>query len=95
MIARVKDLPYIQSLNIGDTEKIPTLAEVFEVIGKKLRYEIELKAIPSLLKKLILDYGDISIYFFSSRKEVNLHLQARCKLQIYSLVQRRPTLLPI
>lgn len=38
-----RDLLYIQSLKIGKAEKIPTLAEVFEVIGKKLRYEIELK----------------------------------------------------
>jgi glycerophosphoryl diester phosphodiesterase len=38
-----KDLAYIQSLKIGDSEKIPTLEEVFELIGNKLQYEIELK----------------------------------------------------
>lgn len=38
-----RDLSYIQSLKIGETEKIPTLNEVFERIGDKLQYEIELK----------------------------------------------------
>lgn len=38
-----KDLAYIQGLKIGDTEKIPTLEEVLELIGNKLQYEIELK----------------------------------------------------
>jgi glycerophosphoryl diester phosphodiesterase len=38
-----KDLTYIQSLKIGDAEKIPKLEEVFELIGNKLQYEIELK----------------------------------------------------
>lgn len=38
-----KDLAYIQNLKIGKTEKIPTLEEVFELIGDKLQYEIELK----------------------------------------------------
>jgi glycerophosphoryl diester phosphodiesterase len=38
-----EDLAYIQNLKIGDTEKIPRLEEVFELIGDKLQYEIELK----------------------------------------------------
>lgn len=38
-----KELDYIQSLRNSGTEKIPTLEEVFALIGDKLQYEIELK----------------------------------------------------
>jgi len=38
-----KDLAYIKGLKIGDAEKIPKLEEVFELVGDKLQYEIELK----------------------------------------------------
>jgi glycerophosphoryl diester phosphodiesterase len=38
-----KDLAYIRSLRIGEAEKIPTLEEVFALIGDTLHYEIELK----------------------------------------------------
>lgn len=34
---------YIKSLKLGQGERIPTLAEVFEVTGKQMSYEIELK----------------------------------------------------
>ena len=36
-------LSYIKGLKIGSSEHIPTLEEVFETLGSKLQYEIELK----------------------------------------------------
>lgn len=38
-----KDLAYIKGLTIGETETIPTLEEVFELVGDKMQYELELK----------------------------------------------------
>ena len=38
-----KKFAYISGLKIGTTEHIPTLEDVFELIGSRLRYEIELK----------------------------------------------------
>lgn len=38
-----KDLAYIQELIVDDSEHIPTLEEVFQIIGDKIDYEIELK----------------------------------------------------
>lgn len=38
-----KDLAYIKGLKIGETETIPTLEEVFELVGGKMQYELELK----------------------------------------------------
>lgn len=38
-----KDLAYIKGLKIGETETIPTLEEVFQLVGNKMQYELELK----------------------------------------------------
>lgn len=38
-----KDSTYIKSLTVNGTEHIPTLKEVFELIGSSLHYELELK----------------------------------------------------
>lgn len=40
-----KDISYIQSLKIDETETVPTLEEVFKAIGRKLHYELELKGV--------------------------------------------------
>lgn len=71
-----KDLGYIQSLKIGDTEKIPTLEEVFELIGHKLQYEIELKGFTKkfLVKvvALVKKYNHASVIEFTSPSVYNL-----------------------
>ncbi|EDK72333.1 glycerophosphoryl diester phosphodiesterase [candidate division TM7 genomosp. GTL1] len=38
-----RDAAYIRGLRIDDTEKIPLLNDVFELIGNKMQYELELK----------------------------------------------------
>lgn len=38
-----KESSYIQGLKIGEGERIPLLSEVFELIGNKMQYELELK----------------------------------------------------
>jgi len=38
-----KPLSYIQDLTINDKYKIPTLEEVFELVGNNMQYELELK----------------------------------------------------
>lgn len=38
-----KDLAYIKSLKIGLAGTVPTLQEVFELVGNKTQYELELK----------------------------------------------------
>ncbi|HEX8226744.1 MAG TPA: glycerophosphodiester phosphodiesterase [Candidatus Saccharimonadales bacterium] len=40
-----RDYAYITTLHINNIEKIPTLEEVFSLIGNKLHYEIELKGL--------------------------------------------------
>ncbi len=82
-----RDLLYIQSLKIGETEKIPTLAEAFEVIGKKLRYEIELKGFSEeLLLKTInlvkeydltgfIEFTSPHVYMLSSLKALEPSLK--------------------
>lgn len=71
-----KDLSYVQSLKIGDTEKIPTLEEVFELIGDKLQYEIELKGFTEeFLTKviaLVKKYDLASVIEFTSPNAYNL-----------------------
>jgi glycerophosphoryl diester phosphodiesterase len=49
-----KDLAYIKSLTIGGTETIPTLKEVFELVGNKMHYELDLKGFTGeFLQKVI------------------------------------------
>ena len=71
-----KDLAYIQSLKIGDAEKIPTLEEVFELIGNKLQYEIELKGFTEdFLTKviaLVKKHDLASVIEFTSPNPYNL-----------------------
>jgi glycerophosphoryl diester phosphodiesterase len=71
-----KDLAYIQSLKIGDAEKIPTLEEVFELIGDKLQYEIELKGFTEeFLTKviaLVKKHGLADVIEFTSPNAYNL-----------------------
>jgi glycerophosphoryl diester phosphodiesterase len=71
-----KDLAYIQHLKIGDTEKIPTLEEVFELIGDKLQYEIELKGFTEefLIKmiELVKKYDLADVIEFTSPNAYNL-----------------------
>jgi glycerophosphoryl diester phosphodiesterase len=71
-----KDLTYIQSLKIGDTEKIPKLEEVFELIGNKLQYEIELKGFTEeFLTKviaLVKKHGLEGVIEFTSPNVYNL-----------------------
>lgn len=38
-----KDMSYIKTLSIADNEKIPTLQDVFETLGRGTQYELELK----------------------------------------------------
>lgn len=38
-----QDLAYIKGLKVGETETIPTLEEVFQLVGDKMQYELELK----------------------------------------------------
>lgn len=38
-----KEYAYIQGLKVGESEHIPRLSEVFQQIGNKMQYEIELK----------------------------------------------------
>lgn len=71
-----KDSSYIKSLQIGENEKIPTLEEVFKLIGDKLNYEIELKgfteefliAVITLVKK----HNLASVIEFTSPNVYNL-----------------------
>lgn len=71
-----KDLGYIQSLVIGEKEKIPTLEEVFELIGDKLQYEIELKGFTEefLVKviALVKKHGLTDVVEFTSPNVYNL-----------------------
>lgn len=71
-----KDLSYIQSLKIGDAEKIPTLEEVFKLIRDKLQYEIELKGFTEefLVKvvALVKKYNLASVIEFTSPGVYNL-----------------------
>jgi len=71
-----KDLSYIQSLKIGDAEKIPTLEEVFELIGDKLQYEIELKGFTEIFLvkviALVKKYNLASVIEFTSPNVYNL-----------------------
>lgn len=49
-----RDLAYIKSLRIGEAETIPALEEVFELVGDKMKYELELKGFTDeFLQKVI------------------------------------------
>jgi glycerophosphoryl diester phosphodiesterase len=49
-----KDFAYLQTLTINNNEHIPTLEEVFQLIGTQLQYEIELKGFgKAFLEKMI------------------------------------------
>lgn len=65
-----KDLSYIKSLKIDDSEKIPTLQEVFELIGDRLQYEIELKgfteAFLTKVTALVKKHGLADVIEFTS-----------------------------
>lgn len=50
-----KDLTYIKGLKIGDTETIPTLQEVFELVGDKMQYELELKGFTEEFLQKVID----------------------------------------
>jgi len=71
-----KDLAYIQGLNIGDDEKIPTLEEVFDLIGDSMHYELELKGFTEdFLQKviaLVTDFGLVNNIEFTSPNSYNL-----------------------
>ncbi|HUB94028.1 MAG TPA: glycerophosphodiester phosphodiesterase [Verrucomicrobiae bacterium] len=71
-----KDLAYIQVLKIGEDEEIPTLEEVFDLIGDSLHYELELKGFTEafLLKvvTLVKSRGLVSNIEFTSPNAYNL-----------------------
>lgn len=46
---------YVKNLKIGEKEKISTLKEVFELAGKRLNYEIELKGFTGEFLEKIVD----------------------------------------
>jgi len=49
-----RDLTYIKSLRIGNADSIPTLDEVFKLVGNKARYELELKGFSDeFLRKVV------------------------------------------
>lgn len=77
-----KDLAYIHGLKIDDTEKIPTLEEVFKLIGNNLQYEIELKGfteefltkVITLVKKYnlqdVIEFTSPNVYNLTRIKEL-------------------------
>lgn len=71
-----KDLSYVKSLQIGENEKIPTLEEVFELIGDNLHYEIELKGFTAefltTVITLVKKYNLVNIVEFTSPSVYNL-----------------------
>lgn len=71
-----KDLSYIKGLAIGATDTIPTLQEVFECIGDKLQYEIELKGVgEEFLRKVadtVKEYNLVNSVEFTSPHSYNL-----------------------
>lgn len=71
-----RDLSYIQSLKIGEAEKIPTLEEVFKLIGNKLQYEIELKGFTeeflTRVIALVKKYNLADVIEFTSPSAYNL-----------------------
>jgi glycerophosphoryl diester phosphodiesterase len=71
-----KDLAYVKGLKIGDAEKIPKLEEVFELIGDRLQYEIELKGFTEefLVKviALVRKHNVSSVIEFTSPNAYNL-----------------------
>jgi len=78
---RVKDLTLeeLQSLDAGDQEKIPSLADVFDLLGGKLLINIELKnysslfdALPIQVAKLVKAYGLRDSVLISSFNPFNL-----------------------
>ena len=75
-----KDLSYIQTLTIGNKDKIPSLEDVFKLIGNKLQYEIELKGFTEqfLLKvlSLVKRYELLDVIEFTSP-----HVYALTKLK--------------
>lgn len=49
-----KDLDYIKSLRVNGDEAIPTLEEIFELVGASMQYELELKGFTKeFLQKVI------------------------------------------
>lgn len=82
-----KNLAYIQSLTIDEDEHIPTLEEVFQTIGDRLEYEIELKgfgetflpAVVALIKKHNLtDHVELTsphAYVLTRLKKLDPHLK--------------------
>ena len=71
-----KSCRYIQSLQIGDSEKIPTLEEVFKLIGNELKYEIELKGFTEIFLvkviALVKKYNLAGVIEFTSPNAYNL-----------------------
>jgi len=78
-----KDLTYIRSLKVGALEHIPTLSEVFEIIGEKLEYEIELKGCSEkFLRKVLalaeryslmhkIEFTSPHMYILTAAKQIN------------------------
>jgi glycerophosphoryl diester phosphodiesterase len=50
-----KDLAHIKGLKIGDNETIPTLEEVFKLVGDKIQYELELKGFTNEFLQKVVD----------------------------------------
>lgn len=50
-----KGLPYIKSLKIGANDVIPRLEEVFELVGDKMQYELELKGFTETFLQKVID----------------------------------------
>lgn len=71
-----KDSAYIKSLKVGATEHIPTLQQVFTLIGDKMQYELELKGFTEeFLQKVIAlanDFGLTNKIEFTSPITYNL-----------------------
>jgi len=70
------DLSYVKSLQIGENEKIPTLEEVFALVGDNLHYEIELKGFTeeflTAVIALVGKYNLANVIEFTSPNVYNL-----------------------